>query len=179
MNNFHQFRDKIRELVQIWKKTIKPGIEEQGTYGEENTKDNLIDPVLEALNWVDDGSKKIVDKEFAVKHKTGTGSADYALKVNGVPKIFLEAKDVAKVKDLENGYDTVHGIKRTYPRQLSNYCHDLNNQGFEINFTILTNGKEWIVYNMQYADISSEREIVFRLDMTRWIVQIIFRNCGL
>ena len=48
---------------------------------------------------------------------------------------------------------------------MSNYCHDLNFQGFEIKFAILTNGKEWIVYNMQYADISSEREIIFRLDL--------------
>jgi adenine-specific DNA-methyltransferase len=165
MNDYHQFRDKIRELVSRWKKEIKPGIEEQGQYGETNTRKYIIDPVLEALNWVDDGSKKTVDNEFAVKHKTGTGSADYALKVNGIPKILLEAKDVAKVKDLDNGYDTVHGIKRTYPRQLSNYCHDLNSMNFDIGFSILTNGKEWIVYNMQYADISSEREIVFRLDI--------------
>ena len=165
MNDFHQFRDKVRELVQIWKKTVKPGIEESGQYGETNTRKYLIDPILEALNWVDDGSKKIIDNEFAVKHKTGTGSADYALKINGVPKILLEAKDVAKVKDLENGYDTIHGIKRTYPRQLSNYCHDLNHLNFDIKFSILTNGKEWIIYNMQYADISSEREVVFRLDL--------------
>lgn len=165
MNDFNQFKDKVRELVNAWNKVIKPGIEESSQYGETNTRRYLIDVILEALNWVDDGSKKIVDNEFAVKHKTGTGSADYALKINGVPKILLEAKDVAKVKDLENGYDTVHGIKRTYPRQLSNYCHDLNHLGSDIKFAILTNGKEWIVYNIQYADISSEREIVFRLDI--------------
>ena len=165
MNDFNQFKDKVNELVRVWKTVIKPGIEESGQYGETNTRKYLIDPILDALNWIDGGSKKIVDNEFAVKHKTGTGSADYALKVNGIPKILVEAKDIAKVNDLENGYDTVHGIKRTYPRQLSNYCHDLNTQGFDINFTILTNGKEWIIYNMQYADISSEREIVFRLDL--------------
>jgi len=165
MNDYHQFRDKIKKLVQTWKKVIKPGIGESGKYGETNTRKYLIDPVLEALNWVDDGSKKIVDNEFAVKHRTGTGSADHALKVNNVPKILLEAKDVAKVKDLENGYDTVHGIKRTYPRQLSNYCHDLNHLNFDIKFAILTSGKDWILYNMQYADISSERELVFRLDI--------------
>lgn len=165
MNDINQFRERVRELIEIWKKSIKPHIEEAGEYGETNTRKYLIDPILEALNWVDDGSKKIIDNEFAVKHKTGTGSADYALKVNEVPKILIEAKDVAKVKDLENGYDTIHGIKRTYPRQLSNYCHDLNHQGFDIKFAILTNGKEWILYNMQYADISSEREVVFRLSI--------------
>lgn len=165
MNDYFEFKKKIQELVKAWNNVIKPGIEESGQYGETNTRKYLLDPVLEALNWVDDGSKKIIDNEFSIKHKTGTGSADYALKVNGIPKILIEAKDVAKVKDLENGYDIVHGIKRTYPRQLSNYCHDLNHLGFDIKFAILTNGKEWILYNMQYADISSEREIVFRLDI--------------
>jgi type I restriction-modification system DNA methylase subunit len=166
MNDFHQFRDKIRELVKAWKTEIQPTIEKTGQYGETNTRKYLIDPILEALNWVDDGSKKIVDNEFSIRHATGTGSADYALKVNNVPKILVEAKDVAKVKDLEHGYDIVYGsVKREYPRQLSNYCHDLNYQGFEINFSILTNGKEWIVYNMQYADISSEREVILRLKL--------------
>lgn len=165
MNDYYEFKNKIQELVKAWNTIIKPGIEESGQYGETNTRKYLIDPILDALNWVDDGSKKIIDNEFSVKHKTGTGSADYALKVNGIPKILVEAKDVAKIKDLENGYDIVHGIKRTYPRQLSNYCHDLNHQGFDIKFSILTNGKEWIVYNMKYADISSEREIIFRLNL--------------
>jgi type I restriction-modification system DNA methylase subunit len=165
MNDYFEFKKKIQELVKAWNTVIKPGIDESGQYGETNTRKYLIDPILDALNWVDDGSKKIIDNEFSVKHKTGTGSADYALKVNGIPKILVEAKDVAKIKDLENGYDTVHGIKRTYPRQLSNYCHDLNHQGFDIKFSILTNGKEWIVYNMKYADISSEREIIFRLNL--------------
>jgi len=165
MNDFFQFRNEIRDLAKAWKTIISPGIEESGQYGETNTRKYLIDPILKALNWIDDGSKTVVDNEFAIKHKTGTGSADYALKINGIPKILIEAKDVAKVKDLENGYDIVHGIKRTYPRQLSHYCHDLNHLGFDIKFAILTNGKEWILYNMQYADISSEREIVFRLDI--------------
>lgn len=165
MNDYFEFKKKIHELVKAWNNVIKPGIKESGQYGETNTRKYLIDPILDALNWVDDGSKKIIDNEFSVKHKTGTGSADYALKVNGIPKILVEAKDVAKIKDLENGYDTVLGFKRTYPRQLSNYCHDLNHQGFDIKFSILTNGKEWIVYNMKYADISSEREIIFILNL--------------
>lgn len=165
MNNYSKFKEQIKELVSNWKSIIEPGINEQKQYGEENTKDNLIDPVLNALNWKDDGSKNIVDKEFSIKHKTGSGSADYALKHNGTPKILLEAKDVAKIKDLENGYDIVHGIKRTYPRQLSNYCHDLNKQGFDIKYSILTNGKEWIVYNTQYADVSTDREIIARFNI--------------
>jgi len=165
MNDFNQFRDKISELVNVWKKVIEPEINKSGQYGETNTRKYLIDPILEALNWVDDGSKKVIDNEFAIKHKTGTGSADYALKINGVPSILLEAKDVAKIKDLENGYDVVHGVKRTYPMQLSNYCHDLNANDFDIKFSILTNGKEWIIYNMQYSDVSSDREVVFRLDL--------------
>ncbi|MBU3897075.1 MAG: N-6 DNA methylase [Nanoarchaeota archaeon] len=164
MNDFNQFKITMKEIVDNWKKNIKPGIEEQGKYGETNTRKYLIDPVLNALNWVDDGSKKIIDNEFSIKHKTGIGNADYALKIDNVPKILIEAKDVI-IKDLINGYDTLHGIKRTYPRQLSNYCHDLNSHEFQIKFAILTNGKEWVLYNMQYADISSEREVIFHLDI--------------
>ena len=90
MNDYYEFKKKIQDLVKAWNNVIKPGIEESGQYGETNTRKYLIDPVLDALNWVDDGSKKIVDNEFAVKHKTGTGSADYALKVKGKPKIAIQ-----------------------------------------------------------------------------------------
>ena len=116
MNDYFEFKHEIKKIVDAWKKTIKPHIETNGEYGETNTRKYIIDPILNALNWVDDGSKTIVDNEFSIKHQTGTGSADYALKVNEIPKILIEAKDAAKVKDLENGYDIVHGIKRTYTR---------------------------------------------------------------
>ena len=87
MNDYYQFKEDIKKLLKAWNDIIKPHIEKGKEYGETNTRKYIIDPILEALNWVDDGSKKIVDNEFSIKHPTGTGSADYALKVRSANEL--------------------------------------------------------------------------------------------
>jgi predicted transport protein len=63
-----------------------------GAANEANTKQHLIDPIISALGW-NLGNWTEVDREFKVFDGT---FLDYALRINGKPKLFLEAKAVGK-----------------------------------------------------------------------------------
>ena len=138
--NMELVKKRLRELQEKYEKEIKP---REKDYNEPNTKMNFIEPILNVLNW-DTENKDEVDAEFYIKNKRSSGSADYALKINGEVKILLEAKSFDK--DLETGFDIVHGMRRTYVEQLINYAFDLNkHMNTKIDYCILTNG-EFIMF---------------------------------
>lgn len=73
---------------------------------EENTKTKLVNPFIELLGW--DLYSTEVELEYTVDIATGTRKVDYALFVDGVPRIVVEAKgcdtDVAKATDQVRDY---------------------------------------------------------------------------
>ena len=166
--NIELVKKRIRELQEKYEKDIKPN---ESDYNEANTKKGFIEPILRVLNW-DTEDINQVDAEFPIKNKRSSGSADYALKIDGEIKLLLEAKSFDK--DLETGHDTINGQKRTYVEQLVGYAFDLNrHMKTRIDYCILTNGKEWRVYNVQWQGIAFDKKLVFVIKIDEFLDKFI------
>ena len=91
------------------------------TWNEARAKQSIILRILNLLDW---DIYREIDPEYGVE----TRKVDYALQINGVNKVFIEAKNPGE--DLEN-----------HQRQLLDYSF-----GKGIKLAILTNGIEWWFY---------------------------------
>lgn len=111
---------------------------------EANTKALLIEPMLLALGW-DTTDLGQVEREHRVFDNT---SLDYALKVDGAPRLFVEAKGVAK--DLSD---------RSFIAQAINYA---NNEG--VLWCVLTNGLAYRVYKTN-EPVGMEQKLLFEVDL--------------
>lgn len=121
---------------------------------EEDVKSSIIDKFIDILDW-DLGDPLEAKKEQKTEDRK---RADYALKVDGKPKIYIEAKSLNK--DLEKGFDKTSGDgKRTYVEQTVNYAY---NSG--ISWALLTNGKRWILFNAYWKGTHKDR-IAFDLEI--------------
>ncbi|MBR9677190.1 N-6 DNA methylase [Candidatus Woesearchaeota archaeon] len=67
-------------------------------YNEERTKAEFIEPLFETLGW--DVRNKHSDDEVTREEKVSKGRVDYAFRIDGIPKFFLEAKKPKE--DLDN-----------------------------------------------------------------------------
>ena len=112
---------------------------------EANTKALLIEPVLLALGW-DLSDIDAVERE--VKVFDGT-FLDYALKVDGVPRLYVEAKGIA-----ENLGD------KKFIAQAINYA---NNDG--ILWCVLTNGLRYGAYKTN-EPVAMDQKLLFEVDLT-------------
>lgn len=111
---------------------------------EANTKALLIEPVVSALGWnlFDIGE---VDREFRVYDGT---FLDYALRVDGNPRLFLEAKALSKSLN-----------DKPFIAQTVNYA---NNEG--VLWCVLTNGLDYRVYKSN-EPVDMERKLLFEVDL--------------
>jgi hypothetical protein len=96
---------------------------------EKDTISTLIEPLLEILGW-DVRNLDEVQREYSIPKGEKTEHADIALKVNNKPVIFIEAKSVNT------------DLRDSLAEQPIGYA----NMG-GVNWCILTNGKEWRLYN--------------------------------
>ena len=111
---------------------------------EANTRALLIDPVLGALGWnLLDISE--VEREYRVFDGT---FLDYALRLNGKPRLFVEAK--ALNKSLSD---------KPFIAQTVNYA---NNEG--VLWCVLTNGLEYRVYKSN-EPVDMERKLLFQVNL--------------
>lgn len=111
---------------------------------EANTKALLIEPVLRALGWdLEDIDQ--VDREVAVFDGT---KLDYALKIDGEPHLYLEAKGVKQSLD-----------DKQFISQTINYA---NNDG--ISWCVLTNGLRYRVYKST-EPVSMDEKLLFEVDL--------------
>ena len=111
---------------------------------EANTKALLIEPLLAALGW-DTADIDHVEREFRVYDGT---SLDYALKVDGEPRLFLEAKSLTK--SLED---------KTFISQTVNYA---NNEG--VVWCVLTNGLSYRIYKTN-EPVAMDEKLLFEIDL--------------
>jgi len=95
-------KQKIKELVEKYNKLVKEG----RTLKEEATKIDFILPLFDAMGWGTRDSNEVGKEEKVSKKRV-----DYAFRINGIPKFFLEAKGLDE--DLD-GYRVVAGEKITY-----------------------------------------------------------------
>jgi predicted transport protein len=111
---------------------------------EANTKHHLIDPVLRSLGWnLQDFHE--VDREFRVYDGT---FLDYALRIDGAPRLFVEAKALGKQL-----------TDKAFIAQTVNYA---NNEG--VTWCVLTNGLVYHVYRSN-EPVSMERKLLFEVDL--------------
>jgi predicted transport protein len=112
---------------------------------EANTKALLIEPMLAALGW-DPTDLDVVDREVRVFDGT---CLDYALKVDGTPRIYVEAKGVGeRLSDAK------------YVAQAVNYA---NNDG--VVWCVLTNGLQWALYKTNES-APMDQKLLFEVDLS-------------
>ena len=110
---------QINAIVQRWQ-SLSPAVV-RDDYNEENTKNRLIQPLFEALGW------DFLGDEVTAEHAAARGRVDFAFRVNGVSRFYLEAKPLRA--DLSSDPEWV--------RQAVGYAY-----GKGIPWVVLTNFKE-------------------------------------
>ena len=132
--------ESLLELVE----TLRERIDEHGAtlrQSETLTRYVLVDPLLRALGW-DTGNPSLVVPEF----KAGSGSADYALFINGAPLMMLEAKRL--------GTRPEQAIE-----QVIGYCIQDG-----IDYFAVTDGNSWMIYEThRRGDLNEKRVVQFDL----------------
>jgi hypothetical protein len=144
--------EKQEELVSVLPTPINKYIEyatllikKHPVMSEFDTISTLVEPLLEALGW-DTRDPDEVQRGYTIRVGGKTEYADIALKVNNRPVIFIEAKSV----------DT--DLRAHLAEQPIKYA----NMG-GVNWCILTNGKEWRLYNAFWKIRGVEQKMFFKL----------------
>lgn len=119
-------------------------LEESGGSNEANTKALVIEPLLSALGW-DLTDWEQVDREYRVYDGT---LLDYALKIDGKPRLFVEAKGAGK--KLQD---------KQFIAQAVNYA---NNEG--VPWCVLTNGTNYRVYKSN-EPVGMAEKLLFEVDL--------------
>ncbi|MDG6219117.1 MAG: N-6 DNA methylase [Candidatus Thermoplasmatota archaeon] len=78
-------RSEIQKLIDKFERVKADG--KYKSYNEENTKKDFIQPLFRALGWNVEDSEEVKAEEKVSKKRV-----DYAFRINGVPKFYLEAK---------------------------------------------------------------------------------------
>jgi type I restriction-modification system DNA methylase subunit len=85
MSRKTEAKAKIAELIKEYEKLKEAG--KLKTYNEANTRKDFIMPLFEALGWNVRSSAEVSEEETV-----SNGSVDYAFKLNGITKFYLETK---------------------------------------------------------------------------------------
>ena len=131
--------DTITKLVEGAAK-----LKASGVGNEANTKALLIEPMIASLGW-DPVDLDIVEREVKVFEGT---YLDYALKLDGAPRLYVEAKGLNENLD-----------DKKFIAQTVNYA---NNDG--VVWCVLTNGARVRVYKTN-EPVSMDRKLLFEVDL--------------
>ncbi len=131
-------------------------------HGETNIRTNYIDVLFEALGWNMKSHHEVV-REFSQKDNAATKKVDYAFKINGKLKFFVEAKEASV--DLVNNKEAIYQAKR--------YAYSTNGRA---PIVVLTDFEEFRVFNVLKApnmdnperDLLKERCMVYREYVEKW-----------
>jgi len=120
-------------------------IKKHPVMSEFDTISTLVEPLLEALGW-NTRDPDEVQRGHTIRVGGKTEYVDIALKVNNRPVMFVEAKSI----------DT--DLRADLAEQPIKYA----NMG-GVNWCILTNGKEWRLYNAFWRIRGVEQKMFFKL----------------
>lgn len=81
-------KQRVSRLVEKFQRIMDEG--KLKGYSEERTKNEFIEPLFEALGW--DMRNEKIDDEVIKEQRVLRGRADYAFRLNGVIRFFVEAK---------------------------------------------------------------------------------------
>jgi len=115
--------------------------------GEQNTKVGLIAPILRSLGWDVEDLREV---HLEYKRRPTDKPVDYALMLNGAPRLFVEAKTLDENLDDQRwanqimGYAVVAGVR----------------------WVVLTNGDEYRIYN-SHATVPVEDKLFRKVGLTQ------------
>ena len=120
------------------------------TYGEQNTKKDFIEPLFKALGWDVSNSDEVKAEENVSKKRV-----DYAFRINGVNKFFLEAKSLRE-----------YTSDPRYIAQAIEYAWNKT-----VPWAILSNFETLRVFNAEYEfdPINPLRNVVMDLKYTEYL----------
>ena len=125
----------LREELSEYAERSAGLIDDSPQMDEENTKRKIIEPLISDLGWNILSSD--VELEYSVQMGSGTKKVDYALKLEGTPVVFVEAK----------GCDTP--LEEGHKNQLKSYMRQVG-----VDWGLLTNGRTFEIFR---RDVSSNR----------------------
>lgn len=146
MSSTSEQRQKLQATIMTLADRIQSYEERAGRVNESNTIRALITPLVSALGWpIDDLDE--VQSEY--RHRRSDNPVDYALFIDGVPSLFIEAKALGEKLD-----------DRRWIVQTLNYAN-----ACAVEWAALTNGEEWRVYNV-HAKAEAEDKMFFSARIT-------------
>ena len=116
---------------------------------EDETKQYLILPLLEALGW------DIRGPEVRPEYGVGSGRVDYALILNERVVALLEAKSAG------TRIFSKFGLNLNLARQIIGYCCEAG-----VEFGILTNGIQWVVFKTFEPGTSISERVLLSVDLS-------------
>ncbi|MBU4368783.1 N-6 DNA methylase, partial [Patescibacteria group bacterium] len=142
-----QAREKIKALVEKYEEIQSSG--KLKSYTEEETKKDLILPLIEALGW------NVYDKNevSAEEHIISSGRVDYGVYLNGRAKFYLEAKKLSV--DLQREEFANQSIRYSW------------NKG--VTWAVLTDFERLKVFNAQEIDKSLTDKLLFEIPYTQYL----------
>lgn len=141
-------KEEVKKLVEKYNNLVESG--KVKLYNEEMTKKDFILPLFRALGWnVEDGD------EVGAEQKISRGRVDYAFRIDGIPKLFLEAKPLKA--DLD---------KTEYAEQSINYAWHKG-----ATWAILTDFECVKVFNAERKSINPLQNMFFSLNHTQFLDQ--------
>src|SRR5271157_6230898 len=140
---FDVAKSNVRGLVEKYNQMIASG--RLKNYNEENTKKDFLTPLFRELGWDVENTK--TQDEVTNEDKVSKGRVDYAFRLNGIPKFFLEAK--ALNKGLDEFKDAQQAINYAWYKGTS--------------WSVLTDFKTLIIYNAEVRGKISDAQFI-RLD---------------
>ena len=141
-----QAREEVKKLVEKYNKLVESG--KAKSYNEEMTKKDFILPLFRALGWsVEDGD------EVTAEEKISKGRVDYAFRIEGIPKLFLEAKSLRE--DLD---------KKEFAEQAINYAWHKG-----ATWAILTDFEGIKVFNAEWKSVNYLQNQFFSINCSRFL----------
>lgn len=137
-------KEKIQKLIDKYERIKASG--EINRYNEQATKDHFIRPLFEVLGWD-------FEEEVFPEKKVSKGRVDYAFKLNGISKFFLEAKKLKENLDLPK-----------WAEQAINYSWHKG-----VVWAILCDFEGLKVFNAEIKSKSHSDALFFSIDYTEYI----------
>ncbi|MBI3811367.1 MAG: type I restriction enzyme HsdR N-terminal domain-containing protein [Nitrospirae bacterium] len=137
-------REQIRQLIEKFNREQAAG--KIGKYNESETKTGFIEPLLQALGWNTQDRN-----EVGLEENISGDRVDYSLRINGSPKIYIEAKP-PKIK-LTGEVVVSQAITYGYNKRT-------------VNWVLLTDFEEFRLFDVTIRPNKRNLEAGLRLDLT-------------
>lgn len=138
--DFETSKLAVQRLIEKYKQVVASGRIKD--YKEENTKKDFITPLFRALGW--DTENDNSPDEVTNEDQISRGRVDYAFRMNGIPKFFLEAK--ALNKGLDESKDAQQAINYAWYKGTS--------------WAVLTDFKTLVIYNAEVKGRISDAQFI-------------------